>query len=237
MKDPKPLSSQEFERRLKAGELKLCVVGMSNVGKTHWSKQLAKQGFQHLCCDDLIEQKLGDELVKLGFSGGIADMAKWLGQPYDKQFAANQQRYLDLEVETMQQIIDDLENGKLQGNTIIDTTGSVVHTHPEIRQKLHALTTVVYLEATDKMRHEMFKLYIAEPKPVVWEDIFKPEAVETNADALARCYPQLLKHRSDRYADMAHITIPREISLAVTDSIGFLKHLKNSLDQKLVLTT
>ncbi len=217
MKTSDPITSEEFLERLKAGELRLSLVGMSNVGKTYWAKLLAQEGFIHLNCDDLIEHELGDELRELGYSG-IADVSKWMGQPYDERFAANQQRYLELETATIQKIIAALEDGTQKGNTIIDTTGSVVHTVPAIREKLPALTTVIHLEATVEMRQEMFKLYIAEPKPVVWGDIFKKEMGESNTEALARCYPQLLEYRSGLYAEMAHVSIPRNKSLA-TDGV------------------
>lgn len=220
------MTSDEFDQRLKDGHLTLTLVGMSNVGKSYWSGQLARQsGFHHYCCDDLIEAELSDVLQELGYKG-IADMSKWLGQPYDERFAANQQTYLDLESATLRAVISELEQGRTQGNTVIDTTGSVVHTDPKIQAKLNELTTVIYLEATDDMREEMFKLYIAEPKPVVWGDIYKPETGESPQEALARCYPDLLSYRSKRYAAMSSVTIPRTKSLQLTDSQALLDQIK-----------
>ncbi len=232
MKTATPITSTEFEQRLQAGELRLTLVGMSNVGKTYWSQLLAKKGFNHFNCDDLIEEKLGNELIELGYSGGIADMAKWLGQPYDKQFPNNQQRYLQLEVETMEEIIEGLEKDTLKGSTVIDTTGSVVHTSSAIRDKLSAQTTVVYLEATPEMRHEMFELYIAEPKPVVWEDLFKKATGESDKEALARCYPQLLEYRSKHYSEMSDVTIQRDVSLKLPGPEAFLEYIKDLLPNK-----
>lgn len=225
----KSITPVEFKARLDQGKLALTLVGMSNVGKTYWSKQLAQsQGFTHLCCDDLIEAELSDVLQELGYSG-IADMAKWLGQPYDPQFPTNQQKYLDLEIQTVQDIINQLEAGSLEGNTVIDTTGSVVHTSPEICEKLDELTTVIYLEATPAMQEEMFKLYIAEPKPVVWGEIYSPKAAEKPEEALARCYPKLLAYRSQLYAKMSHVTIHRETSLGMKNVDEFLSYVKKSL--------
>lgn len=224
-----PLTAEEFEQQLEAGELTLSLVGMSNVGKTYWSKLLVQSGFTHICCDDLIEEKLGDELIQLGYTGGITDMAKWLGQPYDERFAANQQRYLQLEIETMQEIIERVEKGIQKGNIIIDTTGSVVHTGSVIREKLNALTKVIYLEATKEMQQKMFELYIAEPKPVLWADVFKSVGNESNTEALARCYPKLLEYRSGLYAEMAHVTILRETSLAMAGASDFLEYVKGAL--------
>jgi shikimate kinase len=209
-------------------QLKLSLIGMSNVGKTYWSKLLAQNGFTHLCCDDLIEQKLGRELLELGYVGGIADMAKWLGQPYDERFAANQKRILQMETDVMREIIAWLEDGSQTGNIVVDTTGSVVHLDPAIRRQLSKLTTVVYLEAGREMEQEMFQLYIAEPKPVVWEDKFQVKNGETQLEALARCYPELLEYRSGLYEAMARVTIPREVSLAMTGAgvASFLAYLE-----------
>ncbi len=219
----------KFDQKLQAGELVLTLVGMSNVGKSYWSKRLAQESnFNHICCDDLIESELSDVLAELGYKG-IEDMSKWLGQPYDKRFAKNQQRYLDLEVATLQKIISDLEQGYHTQNTVIDTTGSVVHTSPEILEKLTALTTVIYLEATPDMQDEMFKLYVTEPKPVVWGDIYKPEISETQQQALARCYPKLLAYRSGLYAGMSQVTIHRQTSLGMPGPNAFLDYIKSSL--------
>src|SRR3954471_24776883 len=110
MAKPKSMTAAEFDHRLQSGELVLSLVGMSNVGKSYWSKRLIGAGFTHICCDDLIERELGNELFELGYAGGIADMAKWLGQPYDRQFPLNQQRYLQLETDTMNTIIAELQS-------------------------------------------------------------------------------------------------------------------------------
>lgn len=226
----KTLSSTRFNERLQAGKLVLTLVGMSNVGKSYWSEQLAQQlGFRRLCCDDVIEASLEDILQKQGFAGGIADVASWMGQPYDSQFLENQQTYLDLETGAMEAIIEELERGVLAGNIVIDTTGSVVHTHPRIRERLAALSTVVYLEATSAMQQEMFERYIAEPKPVVWGDVYCPEANESSNAALARCYPKLLACRAGLYQAMSQVTISWEALANMTSSGGFLDCVKASL--------
>jgi shikimate kinase len=219
----------EYAKSLAGGDLKLSLIGMSNTGKTYWSNILAQRGFIHICCDDLIEQRLGDELVKLGYSGGIKEIAGWMGQPYDERFAANQQRYLDLEAEVLRETLAGLENGSLKGNIIVDTTGSVVHTDPAIRQKLADLTMVIYLETPPEFKQVMFDLYVAEPKPVVWQDKFQLKTGETKAEALARCYPQLLDYRLGLYAEMSQIPIPPTVIAGIKDAEGFLGYVKSAL--------
>jgi shikimate kinase len=203
------ISVDEFDQRLKDGNLALTIVGMSNVGKSYWSEHLASEkGFQHICCDDMIEAELGDVLTELGYKG-IADMSKWLGQPYDERFAANQQTYLDLEKAGVEAIVGQLEQGAFKQNLVVDTTGSVVHIDPTVRNKLKDLSLVVYIETPPDEQQKMFEKYLAEPKPVVFGDVFQPEAGETGEQTLARCYPKLLAKRSALYAEMADITILR----------------------------
>ena len=149
------LSKLQFEQLLKNNELMLSFVGMSNIGKTYWSKKLHTIGFRHFSCDDLIEAKLEPILNKLGYAG-IEDVSRWMGQPYDKKFAANQEKYLSLEREIMEDIFAQVKNGKNQ-NTVIDTTGSVIHTNRNICDRLKQYSMVVYIEAPESMREKMFK--------------------------------------------------------------------------------
>lgn len=224
------LSRSDFDARLKDGELSLTLVGMSNVGKSYWSSRLVKEaGFRKVEIDDLIEEELGAALHDAGYSGGIADVAKWMGQPYDPQFAANQQTYLDLETKMMRQTIDQLANPPLHGNVVVDTTGSVVHIDEAVGKELAKHSTVVYLEATPEMRQKMFELYIAEPKPVVWGDVYSQAAGETTDQALVRSYPELLARRSVLYRQMAHVAISREVSLGFTSTDEFLAYVRDGL--------
>lgn len=178
---------------------------MSNVGKTFWSKRLAEVGFQHINCDDLIEAKLEPELKALGYSG-LADMSRWKGQPYDERFSENQTKYLRLESQVMQEVLEPLINSK-PDNIVIDTTGSVIHTGEEICGLLQKFTTVVYLETPEHMQEEMFQKYIEHPKPVVFGNIYKPRKNETQTETLARCYRELLEYRSSLYSKYADITL------------------------------
>lgn len=223
------ITQSEFEERLQAGKLVLTLVGMSNVGKSYWAERLAKEcGFTHISCDDLIETQLGDELKMLGYRG-IADVAKWLGQPYDEQFASNQQKFLNVETEIVLSLTRRLKADHLKGNIIIDTSGSVAHINQLVQKELERYTTVVYLEATHDMQDEMFRLYLSEPKPVVWGDLYQPEPGETSQQTLARCYPKLLAYRSQHYAAMSHITIHRRSSLKMVNATDFMARVQNSL--------
>ena len=72
----------------------ITLIGMSNIGKTHWSNLLVtERGFTKIDCDFRIEQKLGPELTKLGYHG-IRDVAKWMGQPFDPQYPETSRKFL-----------------------------------------------------------------------------------------------------------------------------------------------
>jgi len=200
------LSKKQFEELLQREQLTLTLIGMSNVGKTYWSKKLSELNFEHLNCDDLIEAKLAPELKALGYSG-IEDVSRWMGQPYDGRFAANQQKYLEFEKQVLQRILSDIKKSKTR-NTVIDTTGSFVHTGEGLCSKIKENTLIIYIEAPKSMREEMFKRYMENPKPVVFGNLFSKEKNETDKEALGRAYLKLLDSRSQLYTKYADIIIP-----------------------------
>ncbi|RJQ36559.1 hypothetical protein C4559_04815 [Candidatus Microgenomates bacterium] len=187
--------------------MKISLIGMSGTGKSHWAKKLEKNGFLRICCDDLIEEKLGEELKVFGYSG-IKDVAKWMGQPYNKQYPITSKKYLSLEKKIMEEIINNLKNDFYKNkNIVIDTTGSVIYTGKRILQSLSELTKIIYLDVCDSLIKEMHKLYLRDPKPVIWGNIFKKKANETNKQALTNCYPKLLEYRAKKYKLFAKKTL------------------------------
>lgn len=201
------VSREQFDTLLLGNQLVMSLIGMSNIGKSHWSKKLASEsGFHYLSCDDVIEMKLAPALQELGYSG-IADISRWMGQPYDERFVKNQRQYLSYEQEAMEDFFDQLRQG-LSKNCVIDTTGSVVHTGEHVRDKLRVHSLVVFIEATESMKDEMFRRYIAEPKPVVFGDFFTQRQDETQSQALERSYRTLLDARSSLYNECADVILP-----------------------------
>ncbi len=90
---------------------------------------------------------------------------------------------------------------------VIDTTGSVVYLDEKILKKLKLWTTVIYLEIPKQIEKEIFNRYLLHPKPVIWGESFKKKENETNNQALARCYPDLLNFRKRKYEKLADMTI------------------------------
>lgn len=223
------LTRSDFDARLNDRALSLTLVGMSNVGKSYWSRQLEEQaGFDRVSIDEHIEAKLSPLLQAQGFGSGIDAVARWMGQPYDPQFQDSQRTYLDLETEMQRRAVDLLANNPDE-NIVVDTTGSVVHTDKAIRRQLRLYSTVVYLEATPAMQQEMFELYKREPKPVVWGDVYTRQPGETPEQALASSYPKLLEHRRELYEKMAHVVITRAVLLSLKSTDEFLEHVKKEL--------
>lgn len=180
------------------------LIGMSNTGKSFWRQKLESHGFASFCCDDRIEARLEKYLKELGYQG-IQDVAKWMGQPYEERSKTNQALYLKQEVEAMKEALAMLR--KNDDDIVVDTTGSVIYTGDEIMMELREFSTIVLLDAPESLQNELYKKYIAEPKPVIWGNVFKQLPGESSKDALARCYPLLLKRRNEIYKRHADIIL------------------------------
>lgn len=202
------ITPEQFEELKNNGRLVLTLIGMSNIGKTYWSKKLSENGFKRLGCDDIIESKLKPKLHAWG-QNGIKAISQWMGQPYEKKFKTNQKKYLRAEIESLEEILNQLLLDKKDGNIVIDLTGSIVHTSNDICLALKKHSLMIYLKADSNTKQQMLARYLNNPKPVVWDNIFQPNEGETNEEALKRCYPNLLAYRGSLYERYADVTIPR----------------------------
>ena len=185
----------------------LALVGMSNIGKSHWARRLAAEGgFAHVDCDALVEARLGDELTRLGYAG-LRDVARWMGQPYEPRYPEASAKYVACEQAVMEESLERL--WVAHGTPlVIDTTGSVVYVAPGVLAALRERTRVIYLEEPHGHVEALFVKYIAEPKPVIWGASFMPHAGEFPEESLRRCYRELLRERATRYRALAHVVIP-----------------------------
>lgn len=221
------LSVAEFDKLLNSNKLRLAVVGMSNVGKTRRAKSLVADkalGFAWVCCDDLVEAKLKPFLEGKGFSG-VDGVAAWMGQPYEARYPETQRLFLKFEEEAMNEV-----DYSVHKSLLIDTTGSVIYLSASALQRLKEKTLIIYLEATEGIRKLLFERYISNPKPVVWGGSFSRNNVETEMEALKRCYPQLLEYRAARYKQLADIVIPHNV-LRDTSGRQFLGEVRKRLPQ------
>jgi shikimate kinase len=183
----------------------LSLIGMSGSGKSHWSSELAKLGFLRFCCDDLIADKLAAELTRS--DGTTMDLGEWMGFPYEPQYKERESKYLACEIAVIEGVLDYLSGSDPEEKVVVDTTGSVIYAGEDILGKLRSTTTVVHLATPPEIKERMLKVYVAQPRPVLWRDIFSKEQGETKEEALARCYSLLLLSRERLYGEHAHVTI------------------------------
>jgi shikimate kinase len=205
--------------------IKISLIGMSGAGKSHWAQKLAAAGFLVIGVDDRIEQKLAPELAAGGYRG-IGGVAAWMGWPDDPAYREREKKYLECEVASMREALDEIQASGEKG-TILDTTGSVVYSGEEICRRMQNLTTVVYLEASPAEEEHLIARYLSDPKPVLWGDQFVRRPGESTKAAIARCYPALIAQRKKLYERYAHRTVPMELLWnAQLDARGFLEQIE-----------
>lgn len=137
-------------------------------------------------------------------------MSRWMGQPYDQRYRKTSRQYLKLEQEVVDKIISDIKMGAGE-NIVIDTTGSLIYLNPGVLKKLREISKVFYLEVPKRVKDEMFKLYINDPKPVIWGEMFKIKQGEDKKIALKKSYPGLLNYRSCQYVKLADRTLDYDL--------------------------
>jgi shikimate kinase len=183
----------------------LSLIGMSGSGKSQWSTELAELGYLRFCCDELIADKLALELIRS--DGTALDLGEWMGFPYEPRYKEREYKYLACEIEVIGEILLYLCGNNPGEKVVVDTTGSVIYTGKDMLEKLKSNSTVVHLETPPEVKERMLKVYLDQPRPVLWRDMFSKKPGETNEEALARCYPRLLFSRQRLYEQYADVTI------------------------------
>lgn len=202
--------------------IKLSLIGMSGAGKSYWAQRLAGAGFRVIGIDDRIEKKLAPVLAAGGYRG-IGGVAAWMGWPDQPGYREHEKQYLECEVKSMSEALDEIQAAGEQG-AILDTTGSVVYTGEEICRRMQSLTTVVFLEASRAEEELLIARYLSDPKPVLWGDQFVQRPGESAQDAVARCYPQLIAQRKKLYMRYAHRVVSMDrLRDADLSARGFLE--------------
>ncbi len=213
------LTLTQFDEKFKNNELRLAFIGMSNIGKSHWTAQLTENmGFARFDVDN--------EMWKLQGFETWEEAAKWMGYPFAKQYPRTQQEYLDMEKKlTLCEIPDNK-------NFILDTTGSVIYHDEEVVSFLHDNFFVIDFDASHSMLKLMAEEFFVSPKTIVWGDSFNRQDGEEEIDALRRCYPELLSYRIGKYRELADLILPGEITRSPDISLErFWEILRLSLEQ------
>jgi len=192
---------------MKKGKLsRLALVGMSGSGKSFWTKKLAAAGWRSVCCDDLIERRLGARLAAGGYAG-INGVAAWMGWPNSATYGQRETEYLAEEIGVMDEFLSNLEKKFEDGPIVLDTTGSVIYAQNNILMRLRRQMTVVHLANTDQEQRMLVDRYLNDPKPVLWRGTFHVKDQETPPETVARCYPLLIAARRKSYETLAHCAV------------------------------
>tara|TARA_B100000686_G_scaffold241732_1_gene250358 strand:- start:44 stop:715 length:672 start_codon:yes stop_codon:yes gene_type:complete len=180
----------------------ITLIGMSGAGKSYWSKKMEENGFKRYNCDEMIADKLGTELR--GNGSTTLKLAEWMGQPFSEGYIKAEKLYLELEEVVVKSICEELEQSNEKNvPVVVDTTGSFIYLQKKLLNRLRKLTKMVYLRLPEEKHEQLFKNFINDPKPVIWEDNFKPRKGENKQNALRRCYKNLLSFRNERYSLLA----------------------------------
>jgi hypothetical protein len=194
--------------------LRLALIGMSGAGKSHWTKNLAALGCPTVCCDDQIEARLAPVLAAGGYTG-INGVAAWMGWPDSPTYLERESQYLTEEIAVLDEVLSGLEKNP-QRELILDTTGSVIATGNHTLHRLRRQMTVVYLASSPDEVQLLIQRYLQDPKPVLWQGVFRSHPGETPHQTVIRCYPVLISARRQSYEALAHLTLPtlqlRELS-------------------------
>jgi shikimate kinase len=177
----------------------LILIGMSGIGKSHYSKRLtAKYGHKVISVDDLIAEELG--------RGNVQDVSKFLGHPYEDGYKERCDQYLKLEEKFTNHALDYAEN-RPDELLIIDPTGSMVYLPPETLNRFSKFKNTIYLDVDDSKVDKMIEKYFADPKPVIWGE-FNNFTEENFKERILEQYPKLLNKRRELYAKHSKIAIP-----------------------------
>jgi len=207
------LTQAEFDEKKRTEQLRIALVGMSNIGKSHWARRIKRDhGFVHYEVDDRIQENLS--------LSSIAKSANWMGHPYDAGYTAKAKQYLELESEMT------AEASNAEGNVIIDTTGSVIYLDEEIKNDIKKHNVVIYIKANPKNLDRLKKRFATSPKPLIWGEHFKAVEGVDNHDAMMAQYPSLLRARDEMYAKMADLTMPSKF---IGRRVDVLAKIRSSL--------
>ncbi|RPI73787.1 MAG: hypothetical protein EHM45_20260 [Desulfobacteraceae bacterium] len=218
--------------------MRISLIGMTGTGKSYWSKRLAQAGFKRFSCDDLIAQRLAAEINN--YNDSIKSLGEWMGRPHEARYSERAARYLELENEMMLEIIAFLKSDEshAEKNIVIDTTGSVIYTGPEILQGLKEQSVLTHLATPPEIQKQVMAYYLAKPGPVLWLDKFNMLPNESYQEAVTRCYPLLLQSREKTYREYAEISIDyyerRQPGFEINDFIQLLDReiVKSGLTKK-----
>ncbi len=206
------LPRAEFDSRYAEQSLRIAFIGMSNIGKSYTATRLCKtHDF------DLIEV---DRLIWAGLKqGSMADFARWQGQPYSEGYEAREAVSVKLESTAMKTAMMKSAGIKRGGNSLLDTTGSVIYSEEAVLKQLSAEYLIVHITAADKDLARLQADYFALPKPLVWHGHYQKIDGKSEQESIVASYPKLLQSRKSAYAALADISLSSAFVLDKTTTM------------------
>ncbi|MBL4804799.1 MAG: hypothetical protein JKY71_08030 [Alphaproteobacteria bacterium] len=225
-------------------------IGMSGVGKSYMSQQLAKWGWYRYSCDenigadlignkDMTEDEILDALAKLVGRLGNRDKG---GLPL-KEFRKRQSSYYHAECRSLLFLDRHIDRAASQGfeNFIHDSTGSFCEIEDEVvLESVGEISEVCYIESSPEHAQEVVERAQKHPKPLFfppskfmsWYDGFMAEHglssdQEIDPDTFSRwVFPKLFEQRLPKYkklADQYGYTVPSSALTDVQNTDEFLE--------------
>lgn len=195
------LSRAEFERRYAEGDLRIALIGMSNIGKSYTGMRLATAfDFELIEVDKLIRETLGHD--------DMDAFAAWQGQPYSDGYDAREAESKSLESAATQKALE-----TSSGNAILDTTGSVIYTEKSVQENLASNWYIIHISASKDAVERLKTQYFKQPKPLMWNGHFSRRPGQDPEAAILESYPKLLASRAKDYAALANGTIESDVIL------------------------
>jgi shikimate kinase len=184
---------------------RLCLVGMSGIGKSFWAKRLSDRGWVRHDCDGEIGAHLAELVSPEPGEEPVHALGRWMGMPWSEGYTAREARYLALEEQVTRAALDAAL--ATPGPHVLDCTGSVIYLSEELLASLKRACRVVYLRTPEARRDAMLRRYLEEPKPVVWGRSLVALPGESPEEALPRSYADLLSYRDARYRKLADVVL------------------------------
>lgn len=190
------LSAATCQKRFETRSLHMAFVGMSNIGKSYLASGFKRDfDFNIIEIDAQIQSALSQT--------SMDEAADWMGFPYSDGYAQNEAAYLALEEAATLKA-----TRGLGGNTIIDTTGSVIHIDPSAQEALKSNCLIVNIDGGDADLKILSEIYFQNPKPTVWGPNYDRTLAENERDALLASLPKLLNIRRELYRNLEDVRLP-----------------------------
>lgn len=229
-------------------------IGMSGLGKTHTACMLARQGWEHYSCDEVIGRDfLADDLDAPVTKEDLSPLSRFIGKLGDPakgglslvEFKKRQKMYYDAECESLRRVAREIALSDV--DFVNDSTGSLCEiTDEALIEHVGRETLFIYIRANAEDESAILQRAIEYPKPLFfpasefdfWLDEYMKDqhlknTNEMDPDEFARwVFPVLFQARLPKYRRLAEkygITIASQDIRGIDNEQDFLDLVTRSL--------